>query len=59
MSIQPSHDLLFVLRDTLRKIDADPVPTPSLMDVRQILIRRIAVLEAAQMLGQRGDQRAQ
>lgn len=59
MSIQPSHDLLFVLRDTLRKIDADPVPTPSLMDLRQILIRRIAALEAAEMLAMRGEHRVQ
>lgn len=64
MSIQPRHDLLFVLSDTLRKIDADPVPTSSLMDLRQILIHRIAALEpiaaleAGQMLARRGDERA-
>lgn len=59
MSIQPSHDLLQVLRATLSKVDADPAPSPSLLELRRILVRRIEVMEGAQGLtGQRTIQDA-
>jgi hypothetical protein len=50
MSLQPPHDLLYVLRTTLTKIDADPDPSPSLMDLRHILVCRIEFMEAAQRI---------
>jgi hypothetical protein len=46
MSLQPSHDMLATLRDTLRRIDADPAPTDSLLELRAILLRRIDTMEA-------------
>lgn len=48
MSLQPPHDLLQVLRITLRKIDSDPAPTPSIVDLRRILVGRIEKMQAAQ-----------
>ena len=50
MSLQPSHDMLATLRDTLRRIDADPAPTNSLLELRAILLRRINTMEAAHRL---------
>lgn len=47
MSLQPPHDLLQVLRTTLRKIDADPAPSPSLVDLRRLLVERIEKMEVA------------
>jgi hypothetical protein len=50
MSLQPSHDLLATLRDTLCKIEADPAPSNSLLDLRAIVLRRIEMMEAAHRL---------
>lgn len=40
--------MLIALHLTLRKIDADPAPTPSLLELRRLLAERIARLEAIQ-----------
>ena len=50
MNLQPSHDMLATLHDTLRRIDADPEPTDALLELRAILLRRIDTTEAAQQL---------
>ena len=48
MSIQPSRPLLETLRDTLRKLEADPTPeTENLADLKRILRERIAALEGS------------
>ena len=50
MSIQPHHDLLHVLRSNLRRIDKehrDEDLTPEARELKQLLLRRIAIIEAA------------
>jgi hypothetical protein len=44
------RDLLHTLRNTLCKIDADPSPSPALVELRHILIERIGKMEAASIL---------
>lgn len=47
MSIQPDRSLLEVLRDALRKAEADPYPeTEALAELKRILRQRIALLES-------------
>ena len=48
MSHYPALPLetLEILRSTLSKIDADPAPTCSVLELRRILAERIARLEA-------------
>ena len=50
MSIQPHDDLLHVLRSNLRRIDKehrDEDLTPEARELKQLLLRRIAIIEAA------------
>ena len=58
MSTQP--DLLESLRTMRDKIDCDPDPrTPTLQELYGLLARRIADIEAAQVLTYEGGTRAQ
>ena len=49
MSIQPNSDLLTVLRNNVRHIEAnkDEGLSPDVVEVRNLLLRRIAVIESA------------
>ena len=50
MSIQPHDDLLTMLRSNLRRIDEehrDEDLTPEARELKQLLVRRIALIEAA------------
>jgi hypothetical protein len=50
MSIQPQDDLLTVLRNNLRRIEEehhDKDLTPESRELKQLLLRRIAIIEAA------------
>jgi len=50
MNNLPHNDVLLNLRSTLRKIDADRNPSPSLLELRRILTDRIQRLEAVQKI---------
>jgi len=49
MSIQPNSDLLTVLRHNVRHLEAneDEGLSPEALEIRDLLLRRIAVIEAA------------
>jgi hypothetical protein len=48
---QPRRPMLDALRDTLRKMEADPGPeTPDLADLKRIILQRISELESTQRL---------
>jgi hypothetical protein len=50
MSIQPHEDLLTVLRSNLRRIEEeqrDDDLTPNARELKQLLLHRIAIIEAA------------
>jgi hypothetical protein len=50
MSIQPQDDLLTALRANLRRIEEehrDEELTPDASELKQLLLRRIAIIEAA------------
>jgi hypothetical protein len=50
MSIQPHEDLLTVLRSNLRRIEEehrDDDLTPNARELKQLLLGRIAIIEAA------------
>ena len=60
MSLQSPHDLLHSLRAMRDKIDCDPAPrTPTLQELYRLLARRIAEIEAAQVLTSGGGLRVQ
>lgn len=49
MTLQPRRPLLDVLRDVLRKMEAEPGPeTPNLADLKRILRERIAAIETTE-----------
>jgi hypothetical protein len=50
MSLQPRRPMLDALRDTLRKLEADPDQTPHTLNLKAILRRRVLELEATQRL---------
>jgi hypothetical protein len=50
MSVQPHEDLLTVLRNNLRRSEEehrDEDLTPEARELKQLLLRRIAIIEAA------------
>ena len=49
MSIQPNSDLLTVLRHNVRPLETneDEGLSPDALEIRDLLLRRIAVIEAA------------
>ena len=49
MSIQPNSDLLTVLRHNVRHLETneDEGLSPEALEIRDLLLRRIAVIEAA------------
>lgn len=50
MSIQPQDDLLTALRSNLRRIEEehrDKGLTPAAREIKQLLLRRIEIIEAA------------
>jgi hypothetical protein len=54
---RPPRDLLATLRETLRKLEADPDPTtPAKDNLKRILLQRITTLESEASAGPKNEQ---